>query len=127
MIGMRRIVRARRVDHATDEATRAAHRALAHLAGAAAEPVAQGRVGAAPRVVAGVAGTGVAVVGAAYAGCYGVMDRHAVVADVVGAGVVVVDGDTGGAAGAAHGGGGGGARLSPACPRPAEIKTLATG
>ena len=68
---------------------------------------------AAARVVAGVAGTGVPVVGAAYAGCYGVVDGHAVVADVFGAGVVVVDGDTGGAA--------------PACPQPAEIDPLVTG
>src|SRR4029079_17491593 len=86
--------------------TRAAHRALAHLAGAAAEPLAQGRVGASPRVVAGVAGTGVAVVGAAQAGWHGVVDGHAVVADVFGAGVVVVDGDT---------------------VQPAEINTSVTG
>src|SRR5262245_54348203 len=92
-----------RVKHATDEATLTAKPAAAHRAVAAACPVAQGRMGAIARVVAGVAGTGVAVVGAIEACRHGFLDRHAVLADIGGADVIVVDGDTGGAS---PGGGG---------------------
>src|SRR5689334_10538188 len=114
LAGVRRVGGVRRVDHASDEATRAAHPALAHLAVAAAGPVAPGRMRTAARVVAGVARTGVTVVGAVQAGCQGLVNRHAVLADVFGAGVVVVDGYAVDAA-------------APLSPQLAEINAQVTG
>src|SRR5262245_14087977 len=113
MAGVRRVVGVRRVEHAADEATRGAHPALAHLAVAAASPC-RGRLGRIARL-AGVRRVGrvrrvehasdeatraahpaLAHLAVAAAGrvAPGLVDGHAVVADVFGAGVVVVDGDT---------------------------------